>query len=77
MRISQVLKPYNSPYTLPIPASARPSATTTAPSLNYPQASSGGVMALANATTNFALRFTGEMTLPASCDHPVIETGSV
>ena len=58
--ILQVFKPYTSPYTLPIPASVRPSATTTAPSVNYTQASSGGVMALANATTDFALRFTGE-----------------
>ena len=59
--ILQVFKPYNSPYTLPIPASAKSSATTTAPNVNYTDASSGGVMALAGGTmTNFALRFTGE-----------------
>ena len=60
-RMPQVFKPYNSPYTLPIPASAKPSAMTTAPNLNYTAASSGGVMALAGGTmTNFALRFTGK-----------------
>ena len=56
----QVFKPYNSPYTLPIPASAKPAAVTTAPLVNYTQAGSGGVMTLANATTNFALRLTGD-----------------
>jgi len=68
-----VFSPYNSPYTLPIPASARPSAVTVAPSVNYPQAGSGGVMALANATTNFALRFTGDTA--SFCDHLVILSG--
>ena len=72
-----MFKPYNSPYKLPIPASAKPSATTTAPSVNYPQASSGGVMALAKATTNFALRFTGDTTPPGSCGLPVIESGCI
>ena len=63
MCVLQVFKPYTSPYTLPIPASARPAAVTTAPLVNYTQASNGGVMALADATTNFALRFTGDGTL--------------
>ena len=55
----QTFVPYNSPYTLPIPANARPTAVTTAPGINYPDVSSGGLMTLANATTNFALRFVG------------------
>ncbi len=55
----QVFKPYNSPYTLPIPASSKPSAMTTAPLVNYTASSTGGVMALAGTTTNFALRFSG------------------
>ncbi len=55
----QVFKPYNSPYTLPIPASAKPAAMTTAPLVNYTQAGSGGVTDLAGATANFALRFSG------------------
>ena len=67
--ILQVFKPYNSPYALPIPTSAQPSATATAPNLNYTQASSGGVMALAGATTNFALRFTGEIFPVAAATH--------
>ena len=57
---AQVYNPYNNPYTLPIPTSIQPSAVTTAPNLNYPQAASGGLMALANATEFFALRFLGE-----------------
>jgi len=55
-----VFKPYNSPYATPIPANATPTAVTAAPNVNYPDVSSGGVMALANATNNFALRFVGE-----------------
>ncbi len=50
---------YGSQYTLPIPASAAPKATTTARTVNYTEASMGGIMDLAKATTNFALRFTG------------------
>ena len=56
----QTFVPYGSPYTQPIPRDAKPTAVTTAPSVNYPQASSGGVMDLANATADFALRFVGE-----------------
>ena len=66
---------------LPIPTSAAPIAVKNASSVNYPQASSGGVFRLAGAgvTTNFALRFSGEMTqhslfvLPglASTDRPI------
>ena len=73
----QVFKPYNSPYTLPIPASARPSAVTTAPNLNYTDAGSGGVMALANAATNFALRFTGESCRAACCSLPLHLVGCI
>ncbi len=65
MCVLQVLKPYNSPYTLPIPASARPAAVTTALLVNYTQAGSGGVMALADATSDFALRFMGDRPLPS------------
>ena len=56
----QVFKPYGSPYTLPIPTALHPIAVTTAPSINYPDVASGGLMALANASTNFGLRFSGE-----------------
>jgi len=60
-----VFIPYNSPYTLPFPASLQPSAVTTAPNVSYPQSNSSGVMALAHATTNFGLRFSGGgSTLP-------------
>ena len=55
----QVFAPYGSPYTLPFPVSARPSAVTTAPNVSYPQVGTGGVMALADQTTFFGLRFTG------------------
>ena len=55
----QVYNPYNTPYTLPIPATATPSAVTTVPNISYPDVLSGGLMTLAGATTNFALRFTG------------------
>jgi len=55
----QVFSPYGSQYTLPIPASATPKATITARTVNYTEASMGGIMDLAKATTNFALRFTG------------------
>jgi len=53
---AQTFVPYGSPYMLPIPQDARPSAVTTATSVNYPDVSSGGLMTLANATTDFALR---------------------
>ncbi len=59
-RISQVFSPYGSRYTLPIPASARPKATTTALNVNFTEATMGGIFDLANSTTNFALRFTGD-----------------
>ncbi len=52
--------PYGPPYTLPIPADAQPSAVTTAPDVNYPDTSSGGLMALAGVPANFSLRFSGE-----------------
>ena len=61
----QVFNPYNNPYPLPFPASAQPTAVTSAPGLNYPQASSGGVMALAGATEFFGLRFSGDRMLIA------------
>lgn len=61
---AQVFNPYRSPYTLPIPAIAEPNAVTTAPNLDYPQANDGGLMALADAETNFALRFSGESLEP-------------
>ena len=62
-----MFKPYNSPYATPLPTNARPTAVTAAPNVNYPDVSSGGVMALANATSNFALRFVGErLTQPYS-----------
>ncbi len=54
-----MFSPYGSRYTLPIPAGATPKATTTARNVNYTEASMGGIMDLAEATTNFALRFTG------------------
>jgi len=57
---AQTFVPYGSPYTLPIPLDARPSAVTTVSSVNYTDVSSGGLMTLANATTDFALRFVGE-----------------
>ena len=56
----QVFRPYGSPYTLPIPTALQPTAVTTAPNISYPDVASGGLMALANATTNFGLRFSGE-----------------
>ena len=56
----QVFNPYNSPYALPFPASAQPSAVATAPNVSYPESNSSGVMALAHATTNFGLRFSGD-----------------
>jgi len=56
-----VYNPYGSPYTLPIPTTRQPSAVRTAPNISYPDAGNGGgLMALANASTNFGLRFTGE-----------------
>ena len=67
---AQTFVPYGSPYTLPIPTNATPRAVTTAPSVNYPDVSSGGLMTLANATSNFALRFVGEadaMTAECHC----------
>jgi len=64
----QTFVPYGSPYTMPIPQDARPSAVTSASSVNYPDVSSGGVMALANATTDFALRFVGESS---RCDSAI------
>ena len=60
MASAQTFVPYGSPYTLPIPKNATPSAVKTVPGVNYPDVSSGGLMTLANATTNFALRFVGE-----------------
>ena len=57
----QVYNPYGRPYTLPIPTTLQPSAVKTAPNVSYPDASTGGgLMALANASTNFGLRFSGE-----------------
>ncbi len=53
-------EPYGSPNKLPLLGNLRPTATTTTPDVNFPDVSSGGLMALANATTNFALRFVGE-----------------
>ncbi len=52
---------------------ARPAAVTctTAPIVNYTQARSGGVMALADATVNLALRFTGDQTLPCCLGLPL------
>ena len=58
-RTAQVFSPYGSRYVLPIPASATPKATTTALNVNFTEATMGGIMDLANSTTNFALRFTG------------------
>ena len=52
--------PYKPPYTLPIPAGKQPSSVTTAPSVNYPDASSGGLIDLAGVAANFSLRFSGE-----------------
>jgi len=57
-------EPYGSPDKLPLLETLRPTASTTTPDLNYPDVSSGGLMALANATTNFALRFVGERASP-------------
>jgi len=54
-----VFNPYDTPYTLPFPASAQPSAVATAPNVSYPESNSSGVMALAHATTDFGLRFSG------------------
>ena len=64
--------PYGSPYALPIPGSARPTALATAPNVSYPDVSSGGVFALANATANFALRLTGEH-MHAECDSTLLQ----
>ena len=55
----QTFVPYSRPYALPLPLVA-PTAVTSAPDVNYPDVSGGGLMALANATSNFALRFSGE-----------------
>ena len=55
----QTFVPYSRPYALPLPLVA-PTAVTSAPDVNYPDVSGGGLMALANATNNFALRFVGE-----------------
>ncbi len=63
----QVFNPYGSPYTLPFPSSAQPTAVTAAPNLTYPQSGSGGLMALADAATDFGLRFTGASTGCGSC----------
>ena len=57
----QVYSPYGSPYALPIPARQQSCAITTAPNVSYAASKSSGVMALANATTDFGLRFTGEL----------------
>jgi len=64
----QTFVPYGSPYTLPIPVNATPSAVTTAPGVNFPDVSSGGLMTLANATSDFALRFVGEGPMEAALD---------
>lgn len=58
-----MFSPYGQPYTLPIPVSAQPKAVTMAPNVNYPSASSGGLKTLANATTDFGLRFVGEQSI--------------
>jgi len=59
----QVYSPYGRPYTLPIPTTLKPSAVRTAPNVSYPDAISGGLFALANASTDFGLRFSGENPL--------------
>jgi len=56
---AQVFNPYGRPYALPIPTIAQPSAVTAAPDLNFPEVSDGGLLALADAESNFALRFSG------------------
>ena len=61
--------PYGSPNKLPIPGNATPTASTTTPGVNFPDVSSGGLMALANATTNFALRFVGERSSDKSLSY--------
>ena len=66
----QVYSPYESPYTLPFPASAQPSAVATAPNVSYPDSNSSGVMALAHATTNFGLRFSGDDPNPHPNPNP-------
>ena len=53
---------------LPFPARAQPSAIATAPNVSYPQSNSSGVMALARATTDFGLRFSGADQLSGSLD---------
>ena len=78
--VLQVFNPYTNPqYTLPIPATARPNAVKTTSNLNFPQAASGGVFRLAganaNATTMFALRFTGASKSRECCGLPVRRFG--
>ncbi len=58
--IANQSEPYGSPNKLPLLVNLTPTATATTPDVNFPDFSSGGLMALANATTNFALRFVGE-----------------
>ena len=55
----QTFVPYCRPYALPLPLVA-PTGVTSAPDVNFPDVSAGGLMTLANATSNFALRFSGE-----------------
>lgn len=70
----QVYVPYGSPYTLPVPTTLQPSAVTAAPNVSYPDAA-GGLMALSGASTNFALRFSGERAarsvVPDGCHRTV------
>jgi len=56
----QTFVPYGRPYALPLPLVA-PTAVTASPDVNFPDVSAGGLMTLANATSNFALRFSGEI----------------
>ena len=57
--IANQSEPYGSPNKLPLLGNLMPTATATTPDVNFPDVSSGGIMDLANATTNFALRFVG------------------
>jgi len=59
LRSAQVFNPYGRPYALPVPMTVQPSAVTVAPDLNFPEVSDGGLLALADAESNFALRFSG------------------
>ncbi len=62
--VADQAKPSGSPDKLPLLETLRPTASTTTPDVNFSDVSSGGLMDLANATTNFALRFVGERASP-------------